>query len=125
LSRVPTVAVIHHDEAVRREVEKLVRGLGFGVELFPSPVKFILHGHALQTACLIVDVELSELENLELRSHLAAGIPIIFIIAGADEETVLRALRAGAFDFQQKPEGERAFVAALLSKLKSRAGGSR
>jgi FixJ family two-component response regulator len=86
-------------------------------------MKFIIRGGASQTACLVVDVELSELEYLELQSHLAAALPIIFVIASADEETRARAMRAGAFDFQQKPDGERDFLVALLSKLKSRAGG--
>jgi FixJ family two-component response regulator len=114
--------VIHHDEAVCRAVEKLVQGLGFGAELFLSPVKFIMHARERTTACLVVDVEMSELEYLELQSH-GVRIPVIFIIASADEETRARALRAGAFDFQQKPDGERAFLAALLSNLNRKAGG--
>lgn len=102
----PIVFVIDDDESVRRALERLLRSDGLQVETFSAAGDFIGRPLPDRPACVILDLRMPGLSGLEAQDSLArAGreIPIIFISGYADVPSSVRALKAGAFDFLQKP----------------------
>jgi len=117
------LSVVDDDASVRRATGRLIRSLGFTVEVFASGEEFLRSGSLQDTWCLVLDVHMPGINGLELQSHLlAAGyrIPIIFVTARPDEWTRTRALKAGAVDFLEKPFGEQALLNGIHSALKLR-----
>jgi FixJ family two-component response regulator len=108
----PIVFVIDDDESVRRGLERLLRSVGLEVEVFASSREFIARTLPDRPACVVLDLRLPGASGLEVQETLArAGreIPIIFISGYADVASSVRALKAGAIDFQ-KPFSDQALL---------------
>ena len=115
------LSLIDDDASVRRATDRLIRSMGFTVEVFASGEEFLRFGSLQDTWCLVLDVYMPGMSGLELQSHLAAAgyrIPIIFVTACPDEWTRARALQAGAVDFLEKPFGEEALLNGIRSAQK-------
>src|ERR1700687_6411579 len=96
------ISVVDDDESVRQATRRLIRSLGYDVEVFSLAQEFLQSPRRFESACLILDVQMGGMDGLQLQRHLkAAGyqIPIIFITASPDEDARGRALKAGAIDF--------------------------
>jgi len=116
----PIVFVIDDDESMRRALERLLRSVGLQVETFSAASDFI--GRALpdRPACVILDLRLPGQSGLDVQESLArAGreIPIIFISGYADVPSSVRALKAGAFDFLQKPFSDQQLLDVIHEAL--------
>jgi FixJ family two-component response regulator len=110
------LSVVDDDTSVRIATGRLIRSLGFKVEMFTSGEEFLHLGRLQETCCLVLDVHMPGMSGLQLQSHLAAAghrIPIIFITAYPDETTRTRALQAGAVDFLDKPFSDEALLSAI------------
>ena len=107
----PTVFLVDDDPAVRDAVGLLLRASGLTVEAFAGAVDFLASNAACRPGCLVLDVRMPEMSGLELQKKLnAAGcrIPIIFMSGHGDVPMAIRAMKAGALDFIEKPfTGER------------------
>ena len=120
----PLISVVDDDHSVRESLARLIRSVGFGVQVFGSAEEFLTAGQGRQTDCLILDIRMPGMNGLELQRELSASdpdLPVIFITAhGSDVEVRARALEAGAVDYLLKPLREeevlRAIDAALSSK---------
>jgi|SoiMetStandDraft_2_1073263.scaffolds.fasta_scaffold225484_1 RNA polymerase sigma factor (sigma-70 family) len=102
----PIVFVIDDDESMRRALERLLRSDGLHVETFSAASEFIGRQLPDRPACIVLDLRMPGLSGLEVQESLArAGreVPIIFVSGYADVPSSVRALKAGAFDFLQKP----------------------
>ena len=119
----PTVHVIDDDEAVRRALAMLLRSAGFGVETYASGPVFL---DALATpggarpGCVLTDVRMPGLDGIELllrlREH-GVRTPVVVMTAHGDVATAVRAMKAGAADFVEKPFDDEALLAALGAAL--------
>src|SRR5436853_6286346 len=82
-SREPSVVfVVDDDVSVRESLELLIRSAGWEVELFKSAQEFLVRPRPLAPSCLILDVNLPDLNGLDLQKRVAADridMPIIFI----------------------------------------------
>lgn len=102
----PLVCILDDDASVRNSLERLVRSVGLDVQSFPSALEFLNHGLTDRPACLVVDVRMPGLSGLDLQDTLAATgwtSPIIFITGHGTVPLCMRAMRAGAMNFLQKP----------------------
>src|SRR5262245_36064075 len=102
----PIVCVIDDDEAVRRSLDRLVRSVHIDVETFASAQEYLQRKPGDRPACLIVDVRMPGLSGLDLQDDLLAqGLaqPIIFITGHGTIPMSVRAMKAGAIHFLQKP----------------------
>src|SRR5688572_13998525 len=102
----PIVYVLDDDGAVRQALERLVRSVGLDVRTFPSAAEFLAAARANRPSCLVVDVRMPGLSGLDLQESLSASgwsSPIIFITGYGTVPLSVRAMRAGAVDFLQKP----------------------
>ena len=109
----PIVFVIDDDDSVRRSLERLLRSVGLDVESFASSREFIERPLPDRPACVVLDLRLPGASGLEVQETLSrAGreIPIIFISGYADVASSVRALKAGAIDFLQKPFSDQALL---------------
>ena len=101
-----TVFVVDDDETVRKALARLIRSAGMKARTFPTAEAFLAENHAVPASCLVLDVRLPGLNGLQLQEALnRKGYPIaiIFITGHGDVPTSVRAMKAGAVDFLQKP----------------------
>ena len=99
------VFVVDDDVSVRESLELLIKSEGWQPELFVSAREFLLRPRPKVACCLILDVNLPELNGLELQKQLAdrRDMPIIFISGCADVPISVQAMKAGAVEFLTKP----------------------
>jgi two-component system response regulator FixJ len=100
------VYVIDDDDAARDSLAMLVESAGYIVETFPSAVGFLERAGALPPGCALVDIRMPEMGGLELQTALKENgmeVPIVFVTGHTDVPVAVRAMRAGAIDFVEKP----------------------
>ena len=100
------VFVVDDDVSVRESLELLIRCAGWKPETFASAQEFLARPAAGAPSCLVLDVELPDLNGLELQKRIAADrseVPVIFITGHGDVPMAARAMKAGAVDFLTKP----------------------
>lgn len=101
-----TVFIIDDDEAVRDSLSWLMKSAGLLAETFASADAFLNDYREDRPGCLILDIRMPGMNGLELQSVLKERryrLPIIIISGHADVPMAVRALKAGAFDFIEKP----------------------
>jgi FixJ family two-component response regulator len=116
----PVVFIVDDDSSVRRSLERLVRSVGLTAKSFASAKEFLQTGHGKETGCLVLDMRMPEVSGLELQEKMTrAGIllPIIFISGHATVPMSVRAMKAGALDFLQKPFDEQDLLEAVYRAL--------
>jgi FixJ family two-component response regulator len=117
------IAVVEDEEMVRSALERLLKTAGYTVAAFASAEAFLSSGPLREVRCLIADIRMPGMSGLDLQSRLneeADPIPIIFITAHGDEETRIRAIRAGAVAFLAKPFERTVLLEHVRACLKSR-----
>jgi FixJ family two-component response regulator len=122
------ISIIDDDDSVRESLRRLMRSVGFAVNVFASAEEFLDSDRLRNTDCLILDVRLPGMSGLELQRHLATShsdIPIIFITAYEDDEVRARALNAGAVDYFLKPFDDEDLLDAIDVALKSNGFGKK
>jgi len=106
MSETSTVFIVDDDEAVRDSLSWLMESVGLSTETFPSADAFLQGYGADRPGCLILDIRMPGMSGLELQSVLREQgfrLPLIIISGHADVPMAVRALKAGAFDFIEKP----------------------
>jgi FixJ family two-component response regulator len=117
----PIVFVIDDDDSVRRSLERLLRSVDLEVETFASAEDFLRKPLPERPSCVVLDLRLPGPSGLELQeSLLRAGhdLPIIFISGHADVPSSVRAIKAGAVDFLQKPFSDQALLDIIHGALR-------
>jgi DNA-binding NtrC family response regulator len=123
----PLVCIVDDDLSIRESLSSLFRSAGLKVETFPSAEEFLSNARFEALRCLILDVQLSGINGLDLQQKLVTQeikIPIIFLSGYGDIPLAVRAVKAGAVEFLTKPlddefllETVRAAVARYTSSL--------
>jgi FixJ family two-component response regulator len=101
----PIVFVVDDDISVRGSVRSLVESAGWRSETFASAHEFLSRPRAAVPSCLVLDVELPDINGLDVQQRIADrnDLPIIFITGHADVPVAVRAMKAGAAEFLTKP----------------------
>ena len=116
----PVVYVVDDDPSIRSLLIKLVRSMGLPVEAFSSSQEFLSSARPEGPACLVLDVRLPGLSGLELQERLVQSgidIPVIFITGYGSIPQSVRAMKAGAVDFLEKPFENQALLDAVNRAL--------
>ncbi len=101
-----TIAVIDDEGSWRQSIEQTLQIAGFNVELYSSAEQYLESNQNNRGGCLVLDVELPGMDGLELQEILAqreVQPSIVFISSSPSVPLSVRAMRAGAIDFLQKP----------------------
>ena len=112
----PIVFVVDDDVSVRESLELLIRCAGWEPETFASAQEFLSRPRVLAPSCLILDVTLPDLNDLDLQKRVAVDridMPIIFITGYGDLPMTVQALKAGAVEFLTKPFGDDVMLSAI------------
>jgi two-component system, chemotaxis family, CheB/CheR fusion protein len=102
----PTIFVVDDNSAVRDAVCERLQEEGWLVEAYPSGEAFLQAYRPGRVGCLVVDARMPCMSGLELLERLNAGgqgPPAIMITGHADVRLAVRAMKAGAVDFLEKP----------------------
>jgi FixJ family two-component response regulator len=113
------VFVVDDDARVREALGELLESLGWRSETFAAASDYIAFAKPDLPACLILDVELPDINGLELQKQLSGDThpPIVFITGHGDIPSSVRAIQGGAVDFLPKPVAEQALVAAVRAAI--------
>ncbi|HAO34102.1 MAG TPA: response regulator transcription factor [Candidatus Competibacter sp.] len=120
MSEVPTVFLIDDDQAVRDAIGLLLQASGLAVETFANAADFLEAGVIQRPGCLLLDVRMPGLSGLDLQKQLRAQghrVPIIFMTGHGDVPMAIRAMKAGAFDFIEKPFQGQTLLARIREAL--------
>ncbi len=116
----PIVFVVDDDVSVRESLELLIRSAGWQPELFETAQAFLTQPRTVGPSCLILDVNLPDLNGLDLQTRVAADrndMPIIFITGYGDVPMTVKAMKAGAVEFLTKPFADDVLLTAIENAI--------
>ena len=102
----PVVFVVDDDPAMRESLRWLIESIGLTVQTHATAKEFLDRYDPASVGCLVLDVRMPGLSGLDLQDELAARgtvLPIIMITGYAEVPMAVRAMKAGAIDFIEKP----------------------
>ena len=102
----PTVFIVDDDDAVRDSLGALIESAGLTAESFATGTRFLDAIGPDRTGCVLLDVQMPDLGGLEIQERLAAsqpGLRVIIITGHGDVPLAVKAMKAGAVDFIEKP----------------------
>lgn len=111
-----TVFVVDDDADVRDSLASLLTSANFRVETFDSARAFLASDGLGRTGCLVADVRMPDMDGLELQEELGrrkSKLPVIIITGHGDVPLAVRAMKAGAVDFLEKPFEEERLIASI------------
>ncbi|MGF6488027.1 response regulator transcription factor [Pseudomonas frederiksbergensis] len=120
MSTTPIVFVVDDDISVRESLELLIGHAQWRPQLFESAQAFLAQPRPSVPSCLVLDINLPDLNGLDLQSAIAGDrpmIPIIFITGYGDVPRSVRAMKAGAVEFLTKPFDDEVLLSAITDAL--------
>jgi two-component system response regulator FixJ len=120
-----TIFVVDDDEAVRDSLALLLDTVGVRVESFANAADVLARCRQQRPACVITDVRMPGMDGLELQQELSklhGGVPVIVITGHGDVPLAVRAMKAGALDFIEKPFSDEVILASIEAAAQSRHG---
>jgi two-component system, LuxR family, response regulator FixJ len=114
-----TVHVVDDDGAIRDSLRVLLEASGFAVRTHDSAKAFMAATPGL-AGCVLTDVRMPEIDGLELQRQLnerGVRLPVIVMTGQGDIPIAVRAMKAGAVDFLEKPFGEEQLLDAVRRAL--------
>jgi two-component system, LuxR family, response regulator FixJ len=115
-----TVHVVDDDPGVRRSLERLLYSAGFEHVAYASALAFLEAAPGISAGCVLLDVQMPEINGLELQGdldRLGFRPPVIVITGHGDVPTAVRAMQAGAVDFIEKPFDDERLILAIEAAL--------
>jgi FixJ family two-component response regulator len=116
----PLVFVVDDDISIRESLESLIARAGWRPQLFSSAQEFLVSPRPSSPSCLVLDVNLPDVNGLELQERIAgerADMPILFITGHGDIPMTVRAMKAGAVEFLTKPFTPEVLLDSIRSAL--------
>ena len=120
MSAAPLIHVVDDDESMRTAVLELLVAAGFEARGYASTGEFLLRPAADRPGCVLLDIRMPGPSGLELQAALlrqGVALPVVFLTGHADVATSVRAMKAGAVDFLEKPVGRDVLLEALHRAL--------
>ena len=113
------VMVVDDDHRVREALSSLISAAGLQVVVFGSAAEFLEFPRPEVPGCLVLDLQLPGASGLELQQQLLAGDtpPIVFISGHGDIPSSVRAIKAGAIEFLQKPFDDQELLRAIHAAI--------
>lgn len=111
-----TVHLVDDDESVRRSVSFMLRTSGYIVKTYASGVEFLKEAKTSVPGCILLDVQMPEVNGLEVQTRLREqGVlhPVIVMTAHGDVSVSVQAMKAGAIDFIEKPFEKAVLIGAI------------
>ena len=110
------IYVVDDNDAVRDSLTLLLESAGHQVEAFEAAGEALTSCAARRPACIITDIRMPEMDGLEFQERLVRSridVPVIVITGHADVPLAVRAMKAGAVDFIEKPFPDDVILASI------------
>jgi FixJ family two-component response regulator len=120
LDSTPVVFIVDDDVSVRESLELLIQTEGWQTQMFASAEEFLARPRVSAPSCLVLDVNLPDLNGLDLQRRMAGDrmhMPIIFITGFGDIPMTVQAMKAGAIEFLTKPFGDDVILSAIRNAI--------
>jgi two-component system response regulator FixJ len=114
------VHLVEDDPVVRAMLTRLLKSGGYDVRQYSSGAEFLQISDTLSEGCILLDINMPEPDGFAVKRSLSEKgnkLPVI-MMTGSGDLTVL-AMRAGAFEFMQKPFGRSELLSVLAQVLPS------
>jgi FixJ family two-component response regulator len=113
------VYIVDDDARIREALGELLASYGMHVMAFGSAGDYIDAEKLDIPACLVLDVELPDINGLDLQGQIAESDhpPIVFITGHGDIPSSVRAIKHGALDFLTKPFSDEGVMAAIEAAI--------
>jgi len=108
-----TVFVVDDDPAIRKSLRWLIESVGLKVETFELATEFLESYSPESPGCLVLDVRIPGMSGLELQEKLrdrGYTIPVVIVSGYGDVPMAVRAMKAGAIDFLEKPVSDQVLL---------------
>lgn len=121
------VHVVDDDEAIRRSVGFALKTSGFQVRSYESGGELLKASSNLEPGCILLDIRMPGMDGLEVQEALKAkgvGFPVIIMTGHGDVSLAVKAMKAGAIDFIEKPFQKAVLLSAIeqaMGRLKNSA----
>jgi RNA polymerase sigma factor (sigma-70 family) len=116
-----TIFVVDDDQAMRNSLQWLIESTGMPVQTFASADAFLTAYQPESCGCLLLDVRMPGMNGLELQAYLAqhhSRLPVIIITGHGDIAMAVKAMKAGAADFIEKPFDDENLLQSIHSALR-------
>jgi two-component system response regulator FixJ len=114
-----TVFVVDDDESVRHSLRDLLESAGYKVIDFGSAIEFLAADEA-RGSCVVADIRMPRMSGLEMQDELSrrgSKLPVIIMTGHGDVPLAVRAMKAGAVDFLEKPYHPDKMLASIENAL--------
>lgn len=106
MNKESTVYIVDDDEAIRKALAFLLKSEGLPARLFASAEEFLAELNPAMQGCLLLDVRMPGISGLHLQQRLKQAhiaLPVIIMTGYGDVAMAVKAMKAGAMDFIEKP----------------------
>jgi FixJ family two-component response regulator len=118
----PLIHIVDDDDSMRTALIELLKHTGCDALGYASTGEFLLNTIPDQHGCILLDIRLPGPSGLDLQAALlrkGIALPVIFLTGHADVSSSVRAMKAGAIDFLEKPVERETLLEALRRALEA------
>ena len=110
------VHLVDDDGSVRRSVGFMLKTSGHQVQTYESGEELLKNSAQLEQGCILLDIRMPGMDGLEVQQALqekGVGLPVVIMTGHGDVGLAVRAMKAGAVDFIEKPFEKMALLSSL------------
>lgn len=110
------IHLVDDDDAVRHSASFMLRHAGFAVKTYTDGVAFLEAVAEAGPGCILLDVQMPRMDGLEVQEQLnsrGVAMPVIVLTGHGDVNVAVKAMKAGAVDFVEKPYEKQTLISAL------------
>lgn len=110
------VHLVDDDDAIRRSAGFLLKTSGFHVVTYASGDDFLQLAKDAASGCVLLDIRMPGIDGLDVQQEMidrGIGLPVVMLTGHGDVALAVRAMRAGAVDFLEKPFEKAALLSAV------------
>ena len=112
----PLVHLVDDEEAIRRSAGFMLKTSGYRVRPFISGVELLKQARTLEPGCILLDIRMPGMDGLEVQQALreqGVALPVVIMTGHGDISVAVKAMKAGAVDFIEKPFEKSVLLSAL------------
>lgn len=116
------VCIVDDDTAVRESLEWLIESVNLPVQTFSNGMEFLDSTALFEPGCVVLDIRMPGLSGLDVFEEMKSRsslLPIIFLTGHGDVHLAVRAMKAGAFDFIEKPFNDQNLLELVQKAIES------
>lgn len=110
------IYLVDDDDSVRRSVGFMLKTSRLDVHAFADGTSFLKEVKDLEPGCVLLDIRMPGMDGLEVQAELVErGItyPVVIMTGHGDVDVAVRAMKAGAVDFIEKPFDKQVVLEAV------------